>query len=93
VYLSDVSVLDEVNDVQGLQATWLDAFQRSRCLTRGWTLQELLAPATVDLFSKERQYLGSKISQERGIHEITTIPVEALRGQSLAHFSFEQRMD
>src|SRR5438045_3918289 len=46
VYLSDVSAGD------GEQITWESAFQESRWFTRGWTLQELIAPPSVEFFSK-----------------------------------------
>lgn len=92
VYLSDVSVPGEVTDAQAFQITWIDAFRRSRWFTRGWTLQELLAPATVEFFSREGKPLGSKISLEQEIHEITGIAIGALRGQNLAKFGVEQRM-
>ena len=92
VYLSDVQVGDEVKDVQAFPITWIDAFQRSRWFKRGWTLQELLAPATVDFFSKEGKCLGNKLSLAYEIHKITAIPVGALRGQSVADFSVEERM-
>ncbi len=92
VYLSDVQVPDEVVDVQAFRITWEGAFRRSRWFTRGWTLQELLVPSMVEFFSKERKRLGSKISLEREIHEITKIPVEAIRGQRLSEFSVEERM-
>lgn len=93
VYLSDVSVPDEVIDASAFPITWLVAFRRSRWFMRGWTLQELLAPATVEFFSKERKYLGNKITLEQEIHEITKIPIGALRGQSLANFGIEQRLN
>lgn len=92
VYLSDVSVPDEVDDVQAWPITWAVAFRRSRWFTRGWTLQELLAPATVEFFSKEGRRLGSKISLLEDIHTITNIPLKALRGQNLADFGVNERM-
>jgi hypothetical protein len=92
VYLSDVQVPDEVSDAQAFRITWENAFRQSRWFTRGWTLQELLAPPTVEFFSKDGERLGSKISLEREIHEITRIPIAALRGQSLMDFSVEDRM-
>jgi hypothetical protein len=48
---------------------------KSRWFTRGWTLQELLAPQSVHFYSAEWTFLGSKhdlcdvISQVTGIHE------------------------
>lgn len=92
VYLSDVSVLEDVDDAQAFPMTWTESFRQSRWFTRGWTLQELLAPPCVDFFSREGKWLGSKTSLEREIHEVTSIPVEVLRGQSLAERSVEERM-
>jgi hypothetical protein len=96
VYLSDVQVPDEVTETnaQAFRVTWDNAFRRSRWFSRGWTLQELLAPAIVEFFSREGKRLGSKISLEQEICEITNIPVKALREPlgSLSEFSVEERM-
>ncbi|KAF1943365.1 kinesin light chain 1 [Clathrospora elynae] len=91
VYLSDVSVSEEVVDTQALQIAWAEAFRQSRWFTRGWTLQELLAPASIKFFSVEGRCLGSRMSLEQEIHAITGIPIQALKGQSLAEFSVDQR--
>ena len=71
---------------------WESAFIRSRWFTRGFTLQELLAPPSVEFFSQEGLLLGSKRTLEQQIHEATGIPVDALRGAPLARFSLEERM-
>jgi hypothetical protein len=92
VYLSDVVVPDEVADAEAFRITWAEAFRRSRWFTRGWTLQELLAPPCVEFFSKNGKRLGSRISLEQEIHEITKIATGALQSQSLAEFSVEERM-
>lgn len=92
VYLSDVHVPDEVIDAQAFRITWEDAFRRSRWFTRGWTLQELLAPASVEFFSANSKQLGSKITLEQEIHEITQIPIRALRKYDLQEFSVDERM-
>lgn len=92
VYLSDVQVPDEVTDAQAFQITWEGAFRWSRWFTRGWTLQELLAPATVEFFSRECKRLGSRVSLEQEVHEITKVPIRALRGQSLTEFDVEERI-
>jgi hypothetical protein len=92
VYLSDVSVPEEVSSAATFRIAWADAFRRSRWFTRGWTLQELVAPASIEFFSKERKRLGSKVSLEQDIHEITQISVDVLRGQSLHELSIEERM-
>ena len=65
---------------------------KSRWFSRGWTLQELVAPASVEFFSKEGEYLGNKRSLERHIHEVTEIPVKALARQPLSDFSVPERM-
>ncbi|KIV98554.1 uncharacterized protein PV09_09650 [Verruconis gallopava] len=94
VYLSDVQVPEEVADPQAFRILWEDSFRRSRWFTRGWTLQELLAPPIVEFFSKNAKLLGSKISLEREIHDITKLPIEVLRGQrKFSTFSIEERLE
>jgi hypothetical protein len=88
VYLSDVSKPDTGLDDQRV---WEEAFRKSRWFTRGWTLQELLAPRLVDFFSSEGSRLGSKLSLESKIYEITGIAKKALRGDSLSNFSIKER--
>jgi hypothetical protein len=91
VYLSDVSIGKRKRKDESTQHTWEQAFRESRWFTRGWTLQELLAPASVQFFSKEGSRLGDKQSLEQQIHETTGIPILALRGSALSHFSAEQK--
>ncbi|KAH7418702.1 hypothetical protein BKA64DRAFT_691198 [Cadophora sp. MPI-SDFR-AT-0126] len=57
-----------------------------------WTLQELIAPASVDFFSKEGELLGHKASLEQNICEITGIPASALRESPLSAFSVDERL-
>jgi len=57
-----------------------------------WTLQELIAPASVEFFSSEGQRLGDKKSLELLVHEITSIPVKVLQGSPLVPFTFDERM-
>ncbi len=88
VYLSDVSKPDTQADDQ---TVWEEAFRKSKWFTRGWTLQELIAPRLVDFFGPEGEQLGSKLSLESQIHEITGIANKALRGDALSNFSIEER--
>ena len=90
VFLSDVSTLKR--DCDGSKRLWEPAFRKSRWFTRGWTLQELLAPTSVEFFSREGVRLGDKGTLEQMIHEITSIPIEALRGAPLHRFSVPERM-
>ena len=69
VYLPDFSqprsvLADNTNE------SWESSFRKSEWFRRGWTLQELLAPASVDFFCKDKELLGNKVSLERQIREI-----------------------
>lgn len=86
VYLSDVSIT-----ANQPQSSWEPAFRMSEWFVRGWTLQELIAPASVEFFTKEGQQLGDKTSLERQIHEITGIALPALQRTPLAQFEVEER--
>jgi hypothetical protein len=92
VYLADVQVPDKIPDIESFQMIWAEAFQKSRWFTRGWTLQELIAPAIVEFFSKDGIRLGSKKSLEKEIHAITRIPIGAIRGYPLSDYSMEDRV-
>jgi Tol biopolymer transport system component len=89
VYLSDVSV--RTQDGRSHHIEWESAFRSSRWFTRGWTLQELLAPDIVVFYSQDRVRLGDKKSLRQNIADITGIAVEALQGQRLSDFSIEER--
>jgi heterokaryon incompatibility protein (HET) len=88
VYLSDVSTRKRSRSSKPL---WELAFRQSRWFTRGWTLQELLAPRSVEFFSRDTTQLGNKDSLEQQIHKITGIAINALRGH-LSQFSDDERM-
>jgi hypothetical protein len=98
VYLSDVSITvglsrnsDQANNGQA-ELSWEPTFRASRWFTRGWTLQELLAPASVEFFTREGIRLGDKKSLEQEIHKITGIPVPALRETPLSEFEVDERL-
>ncbi|KAF2195100.1 hypothetical protein K469DRAFT_615361 [Zopfia rhizophila CBS 207.26] len=91
VYLPDVSTRKRKRD-GGSRDTWESDFRRSRWFTRGWTLQELLAPASVEFFSRERKRLGDKSSLRQQIYQITNISYSALQGDPLSQFSVEERL-
>ena len=90
VYLSDVS-FGNISNSQPRQ-TWEPAFRNSRWFTRGWTLQELIAPKSVRFYSEEEELLGDKKILEQQIQEITGVPVTALSGRPLTQFSIEERL-
>jgi hypothetical protein len=88
VYLSDVSTTSDTP----AQPHWSQAFKQSRWFTRGWTLQELIAPVSVEFFSAEGERLGNKYSLVQELHSITGISVEALQGSPLGQLSVDERM-
>jgi hypothetical protein len=91
VYLSDVS--GDVCQGNGDPHHRLGlAIKESRWFTRGWTLQELLAPNSVEFFSKEGRRLGDKQSLVQTLHGITGIAVAALGGTSIDSFTVDERM-
>ena len=92
VFLSDVPRTTADSEDRSHQLFWESAFRTSEWFTRGWTLQELIAPASVEFFSKDWELLGDKVSLERHICEITKIPCSVLRGSLLANVSTTERM-
>jgi hypothetical protein len=58
VYLSDVSAPSLIEEGEARVPPWEAAFRASEWFTRGWTLQELLAPSVVEFFSREWRRLG-----------------------------------
>jgi len=88
VYLSDVSrPAVKINDM-----AWESEFRESKWFTRGWTLQELIAPTSVEFFSEEGELLGDKSTLEGHICEIARLPTKALQGSPLSDFSISSRI-
>lgn len=84
VYLSDVS-----GTATSPPST---LFTQSRWFTRGWTLQELIAPHVVQFFASDGSYIGSKDSLKQEIERATGIQLAALRHTPLGDFSLQDRM-
>ncbi|KAK6214532.1 hypothetical protein LQW54_004253 [Pestalotiopsis sp. IQ-011] len=87
VYLTDVSTSSTEQPVP-----WQRQFEQSRWFTRGWTLQELLAPVSVTFFSAQGDDLGDRKSLQNEIHSITKIPTTALEGTALGQFPTHERL-
>jgi hypothetical protein len=73
-YLADVTYLPF--DVEKTQ----DAFRESEWFSRGWTLQELVAPRILRFFDKAWTHFGTKRSFGSEIFEITGISIDVLAG-------------
>jgi hypothetical protein len=68
-------------------------FGQARWFTRGWTLQELLAPTELQFFDKDWTYLANKVQTRDRIAQITGIFEEALADStSISTFSISARM-
>ncbi len=68
-------------------------FEKSRWFTRGWTLQELIAPGDVLFLNKTWGVLGTRESLSEDITLCTGIPKDLLHGtRPLETFSVAQRM-
>ncbi|QIX02179.1 hypothetical protein AMS68_007696 [Peltaster fructicola] len=76
VYLEDVS-----------SHKWREQLSKSRWFTRGWTLQELLAPQDVRFYSADRHLLGDKTSLSAFIEEATMIDIS----KPLTDISYRER--
>ena len=83
VFLSNLSV------AQFLENT----LEKCRWFTRGWTLQELIAPVNMQFFDQSWNHRGSKESMVEILSEITTISTSILaRQQPLSSVAVAQRM-
>jgi hypothetical protein len=84
-FLSDVKTGDNSSDPNS-------SFSKSRWFTRGWTLQELLAPYTVVFYDGNWTEIGTKSTLQMDISRITGIAVEGLSTKVTVDFSIAQRM-
>jgi hypothetical protein len=92
VYLADVTVANPTYQDTDSESLWYSAFRSSKWFTRGWTLQELLAPVSIEFFSQDGYRLGDRTTLLSQIHWITRIPKAALRGTPLSTFAVEERI-
>ena len=80
-YLADVETLHSSAELAA-----------SRWFTRGWTLQELIAPKDVRFYSKMWEYIDTKANMCDQISDITGIDQAILRGGDLETVSVARRM-
>lgn len=84
--------MEDVEDDCVVQET-NSTFRRSVWFTRGWTLQELLAPQLVLFFSQGWKCLGTKVGLARLVCDITGIDIEVLTmHRALKDVSVARRM-
>ncbi|KAH6703067.1 heterokaryon incompatibility protein-domain-containing protein [Leptodontidium sp. MPI-SDFR-AT-0119] len=68
VYLPDVS-RPRTNSADGSNEDWVSIFRKSEWFRRGWTLQELIAPASVDFFWIPTTALGGSVLSDFSVAE------------------------
>ncbi|KAI0752074.1 heterokaryon incompatibility protein-domain-containing protein [Fomes fomentarius] len=70
-----------------------DEFKNSKWLTRGWTLQELIAPDDLTFISKSWTDIGNKNSHAELLQDATGIPADVLKdSRQMKKYSIAQRM-
>jgi len=84
-YLADVSAQGPTSGARVGRGTagaptrpWMDDFRASRWFTRGWTLQELVAPRNLLFHDKDWSYLGNKVKLASEVSGVTGIAPEHL---------------
>ncbi|KAI1364998.1 heterokaryon incompatibility protein-domain-containing protein [Xylaria arbuscula] len=82
-YLADVDCVGAVAESQLRGSSWF---------RRGWTLQELIAPAHVVFFNQKWQPVGTKDNLKHEISRVTGIPVNILSGDDIDTVSTAQIM-
>ncbi|CAH0021202.1 unnamed protein product [Clonostachys rhizophaga] len=97
-YLSDVRMKDEAESgsvsasgAANKPFTFSEA-SRSRWFTRGWTLQELIAPKYVEFYTHSWEEIGTKSSMVGMLAKRTGIPEDVLRGGSPLVHNVAERM-
>lgn len=108
VYLSDISYVEGMfglakelyrDDAQPRDLAWRpiteNPFRNSRWCTRGWTLQELLAPRSseqVRFYISNELYIGDRTINSDLIMAATAIPKEVLVGGRFDQYSVSDRL-
>ncbi|KAF5343208.1 hypothetical protein D9758_013440 [Tetrapyrgos nigripes] len=85
VYLEDAVCSEDIRDAGS-------EFRHCKWFTRGWTLQELLAPSYVVFLDQDWKMIGTRYSLADVISAITSIPVSVFRDGDFDKFSVAQKM-
>ncbi|KAI0359515.1 HET-domain-containing protein [Trametes cingulata] len=85
-YLADIPASDKLDAADS-------SFRQSRWFTRGWTLQELIAPRSIVFLSQDRSDLGTKASLASLVEDITGVDTQVLVGAlDVTRISVARRM-
>ncbi|KAF2663417.1 HET-domain-containing protein [Microthyrium microscopicum] len=91
VYLEDVHVVGSaLKDLNLLDVS--HDFYQTKWFTRGWTLQELIAPLNLQFYSSDWDFIATKSAIADILTRATGIPTEALLNGTTSRWSVSQRM-
>jgi len=80
-------------DVPDPEAGRGEVFAKNEWFTRGWTLQELIAPVCVQFYTENWKPIGTKFEWHKRIAEITSIdPAVLIRSRAIDLFSTAERL-
>jgi len=80
-HLADILIRRDIN----CDKDFIEALEKSRWFTRGWTLQELIAPQIVKFYDMEWAFLGTQAHLTSVISKITGISEGFLRREVSVH--------
>ena len=92
VYLSDMHRCSAIVDEHERSEAEYEAFQACKWFTRGWCLQELLAPDTVIFYDQDWKEIGDKRSMSMLISRASGIKDKHLQDPTLPSISIAQKM-
>jgi hypothetical protein len=84
-YLEDVDATADSSD-----ADVFEALAGGKWFTRGWTLQELIAPSELVFFNRFWRKIGTKLQSSSKLAEITGVDQTILRGEAIQTPSVSQ---
>ncbi|THU76260.1 hypothetical protein K435DRAFT_611303, partial [Dendrothele bispora CBS 962.96] len=84
-YLSDISMEQNATKCD-------EKLKESRWFTRGWTLQELIAPRFMVFLDQDWNMVGTRFYMQEVISEVTSIPVKVFELGELDEYSVAQKM-
>ncbi|KAH7272706.1 hypothetical protein NW759_003371 [Fusarium solani] len=88
-----IAYLADIQHIAPRPADYVAYLGDSDWFTRGWTLQELLAPRAVDFYSADWKHLGSKNNISQDLEQITGINAAYLSGhKGVTEASVAERM-
>lgn len=92
-YLEDVpSAIDVFSTRPSRSFDSTKTFERSKWFTRGWTLQELIAPEVVEFLARDWTEVGTKASLAVELAHITGIDARVLNGADVSICNVAERL-